>query len=327
MLSLLKILPPLQMDSAFKNHLFTSYPLGAYLNAAVNPILLYFRILKKNPSTANSMQLKARKLVAVQSGGTMIKAERKTATIVDKAEENVAVVQTLKVSESALHGQLSFVTKVISRMNSAHKLLKRSLTWSNTMKELSQSKTKVMEKNFVTMERVRPAPEVVDHAYPKKLSSLNSLPIQPISFYRLEQEVPQYLTTPATTTHSSECLSVTPQNITPSNSTPSEDPVIFFNVNNNAASFVPSTERTFIKDQYLVNDFSQEAMSSQRILFSQDTVTNIRTDEDYPTRLENSCTEMKSRENEIQIMPLQQICVAIPIQIKETDFVNINIEE
>lgn len=116
------LLPQLTMDSALKNHIFTSYPIGAYLNAAVNPILLYFRIVKRNLAT------KAKR-VAVSSKAV---SERKVVQVVEdkvQVEENVAVVHVLDIPSSERPAQISFVTRVIGRMNSAHKLIKRSLTW------------------------------------------------------------------------------------------------------------------------------------------------------------------------------------------------------
>ena len=274
------------MDTALKNHVFTSYPLGAYLNAAVNPLLLYFRILKKNLAGRSKAQLKPKVVV--------IKAERQTATIVDKKAvnvENVAVVQPLDVDEFKYKGDVSFVTSFISRMSSAHQLLKRSLTWTTTVKEL---KTKVEEKDFVALEEVRPPPVVVDT---RRESLLKTLTIRPMKVLNVDLES----ATPGLT--SATNLTVTPSAHRSTQSPNSDDHVIIWN--NSAESFAVPMETALVGEVTQVNDPLTHVNSSQ-----------------------TDGTFSESSSNVVQSLTVRPMCVAKPIQtIIKRDLARANSKE
>ena len=240
LLSLFRLLPPIEINTALKNHIFTSYPFGAYLNAAVNPVLLYLRILKKNLSgRANAQKLKP-KFVEME-----IKAEKRTATLVEKTVENEAVVQKLEVNRTEFLTEVSFVTSLISRMNSAHRQFKRSFsnTWSQTIKDLQLGKTKVEEKDFVALEEIRQPAVVVDK---QEGSLLTTLSIQPMSVQTrpiVIETRPQNQSN--VTSFNTETSIISPVKLNPP--APLQSFVIL-NVNNATSSFVPLPETATVRN-------------------------------------------------------------------------------
>ena len=241
LLSLFRLLPQIEMNTALKNHIFTSYPFGAYLNAAVNPVLLYFRILKRNlAGRANAQKLKP-KFVEVE-----IKAEKRTATLVEKTAENEAVVQKLEVNQTDFQTQVSFVTNFISRMNSAHRLFKRSFsnTWSQTIKDLHLGKTKVEEKDFIALEEIRQPAVVVDKQEGSLLTTLsiqpmNIVPTKPIVVEKQPETQPNANSFNTDTSILSPIRSSTPA---------SPENFVIFNINNATSSFAPKSGTATIRN-------------------------------------------------------------------------------
>ena len=241
LLSLFRILPQIEMNTALKNHIFTSYPFGAYLNAAVNPVLLYFRILKRNlAGRANAQKLKP-KFVEVE-----IKAEKRTATLVEKTAENEAVVQKLEVNQTDFQTQVSFVTNFISRMNSAHRIFKRSFsnTWSQTIKDLHLGKTKVEEKDFIALDEIRQPAVVVEKQEGSLLTTLSIRPMnvvqtKPIVVEKQSEIQPHVNSFNTDTSILSPIKSSTPA---------SPENFVIFNINNATSSFAPQSGTATIRN-------------------------------------------------------------------------------
>ena len=116
LMSLLGALPPLNINTPLKNHLFTNYPLGAYVNAAANPVFLYFRILKKKLSFGKSIRKSAPVRIAVHSNMALT-AEKQTVLEKQREEESLAEVVAFNVG-SDLRARLT------GSMNSAHRLFR-----------------------------------------------------------------------------------------------------------------------------------------------------------------------------------------------------------
>ena len=226
-----------------------------------------------------------------------IKAEKRTATLVEKTVENEAVVQKLVVNRTEFLTEVSFVTSLISRMNSAHRQFKRSFsnTWSQTIKDLQLGKTKVEEKDFVALEEIRQPAVVVDK---QEGSLLTTLSIQPMSVQTrpiVIETRPQNQSN--VTSFNTETSIISPVKLNPP--APLQSFVIL-NVNNATSSFVPLPETATVRNFVQPGDPSaSETIDRQHggISFQTFKVTQTRDEEKKITPINRN-----SQSSEIKIM-------------------------
>ena len=121
----LGILPPIRMDTTLKNHVFTSYPLGAYLNAAGNPVFLFFRILKKKLSfmSPRKSPTAAADRVTVAFAAGVERGTAKTAAL----GGGEAASKAIKFTAEEQPTRVSFTARVKNAAAAAHKTLSRTM--------------------------------------------------------------------------------------------------------------------------------------------------------------------------------------------------------